>query len=222
MKITSNHLSTLQVLSLICSSSAFTAPQTPAVQRIHSSSLQAHGNKNTPSINILTASATALAILTLPITTPLSNIANADEWGRETEAPTLFTGETTMICKKRGPLGACLETTIRTASNDNDKSLGYFRDPSDEVKRKQAKMIADAEDEGNELIMKLRRQSEENREKNENEVRVKTMMNDAVGLLLFSCLEFSYVNFHLSRADNFANHDILLRRVPASDHLTHR
>ena len=36
------------------------------------------------------------------------------------------------------------------------------------------------EEEGNELILRLRRQSEENKERNDNEVRVKTLMNDQV------------------------------------------
>lgn len=91
-----------------------------------------------------------------------------------------------MICKKRGPLGACLETTVRTAQNDNDKSLEYFRDPSDEVKKRRQQSIQGSkqDDQANELIMKLRRQSEENRERNENEVRIKTLMNDQVRFCL--------------------------------------
>lgn len=85
-----------------------------------------------------------------------------------------------MICKKRGPLGACIETAVRTAQNDNDKSLEYFRDPSEEVKRRRAESLRGSmeEEEGNELIARLRRQSVENRERNEEEVRVKTFMND--------------------------------------------
>ena len=102
-----------------------------------------------------------------------------------------------MICKKRGPLGACLETTLRTAQNDNDKSLEYFKDPSEEVKRRQAKVIAGGveEEEGNELIQRLRRQSEENREKNENEVRIKTLMNDQVSIHDHCCLLTYYVTY---------------------------
>jgi len=85
-----------------------------------------------------------------------------------------------MICKKRGPLGACLETTVRTAQNDNDKALKYFKDPSEEVKRKQERMITTGyeESEGNALIDKLRKQSEDNKEKNDMIVRQKTLLND--------------------------------------------
>ncbi len=87
-----------------------------------------------------------------------------------------------MICKKRGPLGACLETTVRTAQNDNDKALKYFKDPSEEVKRKQERMITTGyeESEGNALIDKLRKQSEDNKEKNDMIVRQKTLLNDQV------------------------------------------
>ena len=132
----------------------------------------------------LTSAAVSLAILTSPLhlaTTTTNNfIANADEWGTETEAPTLFTGETVMICKKRGPLGACLKTTLRTTDNDNDKALKYFKDPSAEVKRKQERMLTqlDEDSEGNTLIQKLRKQSIDNKEKNDNTVRVRTLQND--------------------------------------------
>lgn len=102
------------------------------------------------------------------------------EWGRETEAPTLFTCETVMICKKRGPLGACLETTVRTAENDNDKALKYFKDPSAEVKRKQQLMLETNDDlEGNVLIQKLRQRSIDNKERNDDIVRAKTLLNDS-------------------------------------------
>lgn len=85
-----------------------------------------------------------------------------------------------MICKKRGPLGACLETTVRTAENDNDKALKYFKDPSAEVKRKQERMLTqmDEDSEGNTLIQKLRKQSLDNKEKNDQTVRTKTLIND--------------------------------------------
>ncbi|KAL3786225.1 hypothetical protein HJC23_002476 [Cyclotella cryptica] len=175
------------VLSLIFGCSAFSGPSSRSqmVQR-RTPSLQSYRGNSSDTvsprlsnaiIHTLATTATAIAILTSPVT---DMRANADEWGRETEAPTLFTGETVMICKKRGPLGACLETAVRTPDNDNDKSLEYFRDPSEEVKRKQEKMITSGyeDNEGNELIQRLRRQSEENREKNENSVRVKTMLND--------------------------------------------
>lgn len=106
--------------------------------------------------------------------------AFADEFGRETEAPTLFTGETVLICKKRGPLGACLETETRTTENDNDKALKYFRDPAPAVKEKYNTMVKNDkdEDEGSELIRRLRQQTEDNREKNAQIVKTKTLMND--------------------------------------------
>ena len=105
--------------------------------------------------------------------------AYADEYGREREAPTLFTGETVEICVKRGPLGACTKTELRTAENENDKSEKYFKQPTELVKRKDAE-ARQAEDEGNELIAKLKQQSEDNREKNELLVQQRTMVNDAV------------------------------------------
>lgn len=78
-------------------------------------------------------------------------------------------------------MGACLETQMRTEENDNDKSLKYFKDPSDTIKRKDAEMRDTTEvDGGNLLVEKLRRQTEENREKNELLVKQKTLMNDQV------------------------------------------
>jgi len=70
-----------------------------------------------------------------------------------------------MICKKRGPLGACLETAVRTQENDNDKALKYFKDPSAEVKKRQERALIQAADdsEGNALIQKLRQQSLDNK-----------------------------------------------------------
>jgi len=125
----------------------------------------------------LLAAVTAIS-LAIIITSPLN--VNADEWGRETEAPTLFTGETVMICKRRGPLGACLETTIRTTENDNDKAFKYFKDPSAEVKRKQQQSLETLNEasEGNALIQKLRKQSVDNKEKNDLLVFQKTLLND--------------------------------------------
>lgn len=128
----------------------------------------------------LTSAAVSFAILTSPLHNSINaNVAHADTWGKETEAPTLFTGETVMICKKRGPLGACTETAIRTVENDNDKANKYFKDPSEEVKLKQSRMIQSADDsEGNALIAKLRKQSEDNKEKNDNIVYTRTLLND--------------------------------------------
>jgi hypothetical protein len=80
---------------------------------------------------------------------------------------------------KRGPLGACQKTEVRTVDNDNDKSLKYFKEPSDALKKKDLESRADS-DEGNLLVEKLRRQTEDNREKNELLVRQKTLLNDQV------------------------------------------
>jgi len=128
----------------------------------------------------LLSSALAAAAFATTLAAPGGNVAHADEWGKETEAPTLFTGETVMICKKRGPLGACLEQVVRTSDNDNDKALKYFKDPSEAVKIKAEKMIESAqyESEGNALIDKLRKQSAENKEKNDKTVRQRTLLND--------------------------------------------
>ncbi|KAL7437551.1 hypothetical protein ACHAXM_005811 [Skeletonema potamos] len=145
------------------------------------SAVNANHNNNNQLFQTLIATTAAMTILTSPlISLPGGGIANADEYGRETEAPTLFTGETTMICKKRGPLGACLETTIRTKENDNDKANKYFVDPSEKMRARQAQALASQEEdnEGNALIQKLRKQSLDNKEKNDLIVRQKTLLND--------------------------------------------
>ncbi|KAL7527765.1 hypothetical protein ACHAXR_002116 [Thalassiosira sp. AJA248-18] len=189
------HLSTLVV-----GSAAFSTNPTsiaPSSHSTRSSSLSAirdndsrignndNNNNNdffaTITSRTLTTAAISLAILTSPLQlSSNNNVANADEWGKETEAPTLFTGETVMICKKRGPLGACLETTVRTTDNDNDKALKYFKDPSAAVKQRQERMLQSINDdsEGNALIQKLRTQSSENKEKNDDIVRARTLLND--------------------------------------------
>eukprot|EP00543_Licmophora_paradoxa_P015791 CAMPEP_0202476404 /NCGR_PEP_ID=MMETSP1360-20130828/93407_1 /ASSEMBLY_ACC=CAM_ASM_000848 /TAXON_ID=515479 /ORGANISM="Licmophora paradoxa, Strain CCMP2313" /LENGTH=241 /DNA_ID=CAMNT_0049103609 /DNA_START=20 /DNA_END=745 /DNA_ORIENTATION=- len=102
----------------------------------------------------------------------------ADDIGRETEAPTMFTGETLQICVKRGPLGACQKTVTRTAENDNDKAKKYFKDPEMMVRQKKDAEAMANEAAGNELIQKLREQSVENKEKNDLTVMQKTMLND--------------------------------------------
>jgi len=105
--------------------------------------------------------------------------AFADEYGRETEAPTLGTGESVMICTKRGPLGACLKTEIRTEENENDKAQKYFQQPTELVKRKDSEARTAESSEGNVLIERLKKQSEENSEKNELLVYQRTLLNDA-------------------------------------------
>lgn len=103
----------------------------------------------------------------------------ADEYGRETEMAFLSTGETVMICTKRGVLGKCLETERRTVENENDKSEKYFRQPTDLVKRKDEAARQAESSEGNVLIERLKKQSEENREQNEMLVYQRTQMNDS-------------------------------------------
>ncbi|KAL3944362.1 MAG: hypothetical protein SGBAC_001566 [Bacillariaceae sp.] len=120
-----------------------------------------------------------VAVLTAAVILSTASPAFADEYGRETETDTLFTGETSMICTKRGPLGACLKTVERTQSNDNDKSDKYFQTPTEMIKRKDLQAQMETENEGNELIQKLRLQTEANREKNELAVQQRTLLNDS-------------------------------------------
>eukprot|EP00531_Pseudo-nitzschia_arenysensis_P004935 CAMPEP_0116128546 /NCGR_PEP_ID=MMETSP0329-20121206/7416_1 /TAXON_ID=697910 /ORGANISM="Pseudo-nitzschia arenysensis, Strain B593" /LENGTH=261 /DNA_ID=CAMNT_0003622689 /DNA_START=98 /DNA_END=883 /DNA_ORIENTATION=- len=108
-----------------------------------------------------------------------SQAAMADEYGRETEMAFLSTGETVMICTKRGPLGRCEKTERRTVENENDKSEQYFRQPTELVKRKDSEARTAESSEGNILIERLKKQSEENSEKNELLVYQRTQMNDA-------------------------------------------
>ena len=83
------------------------------------------------------------------------------------------------ICTKRGPLGACLKTELRTEENDNDKAKKYFRDPAELTKRRNEVLQGITEGgEPNQLIEKLQRQTAENKEKNDIDVKVKTFMND--------------------------------------------
>mmetsp|Transcript_59565 Transcript_59565/g.66668 ORF Transcript_59565/g.66668 Transcript_59565/m.66668 type:complete len:274 (-) Transcript_59565:83-904(-) len=111
-----------------------------------------------------------MAALSLEISSP----ARA-ELGRETELQTDLTGESVMICTKRGPLGACLNTEKRTEDNENDKSYLSFRRATDLVKRKDD----EAEETTEGLIGRLKKQSEENFEKNELIVKQRTQINDA-------------------------------------------
>ena len=109
----------------------------------------------------------------------------ADEIGQEREAPTFGTGETVEICVKRGPLGACQKTELRTESNDNDIARKYFRDPSDLIKQREAALRAESEDAGNALIQKLRQQSLDNQEKNDLYVARKTFEADQVRYFMY-------------------------------------
>jgi hypothetical protein len=93
-----------------------------------------------------------------------------------------LTDHQSQICKRRGPLGACLETVARTEENDNDKAKKYFRDPTALLKEKEA-LMRESNDEGNLLIQKLRQQSRDNQEKNDLYVQRKTFENDQSGYM---------------------------------------
>lgn len=105
--------------------------------------------------------------------------SRADEYGRETEMAFLSTGETVMICTKRGPLGRCEKTERRTAENENDKSEKYFRQPTELVKRKDDEARQAESSEGNILIERLKKQSEDNKEANDLLVYQRTLLNDS-------------------------------------------
>jgi hypothetical protein len=62
-----------------------------------------------------------------------------------------------------------LETVVRTDENDNDKARNYFQDPTALLKEKNALM--------------LRKQSVDNREKNDLYVQRKTFENDQSGYM---------------------------------------
>ncbi|KAL7580118.1 hypothetical protein ACA910_012878 [Epithemia clementina (nom. ined.)] len=104
--------------------------------------------------------------------------AFADEIGVEKDAPTLYTGETVEICTKRGPLGACLKTEFRTEENDNDKASKYFSYTSKALREKNEVLRGSVEGESNDLIARLKQQTEDNREKNKMAVDIKTFEND--------------------------------------------
>ena len=102
------------------------------------------------------------------------------------------------ICVKRGPLGACTKTEIRTAENDNDKATKYFNDPQEALKERYSasqfqKLEAQKEENANELISKLKQQSVDNKEKNDKIVRARTLQNDmvSIGNMLTSITPFS-------------------------------
>lgn len=80
---------------------------------------------------------------------------------------------------KRGPLGACTKTEERTVENDNDKSLKYFMEPSDALKKRDLSART-APEEGSALVERLRQQTIDNKEKNDLLVKQKTMLNDQV------------------------------------------
>ena len=127
-------------------------------------------------------------LVLLPIST------RADEIGLEVDAPTLYTGETFEICKKRGILGACKKTVARTAENDNDKAIKYMRAKpafkNGDVSRENNDYIevrgglGQSESEGS-LIDELLRRSEENAERNQLAVDKKTFSATSKGYSSF-------------------------------------
>jgi len=182
----SMHIKILFILSFVCASFAF-APLSSKVPR----NTELHDKKDTVS-DIRGAVFKTVALTIISSSVLLPGNAFADEYGREVEAPTLFTGETVEICTKRGILGKCLDTVQRTSENDNDKAKAYFRDPEQSLKEKYAAAqlqaldnressmtSAGANSEGNQLIEKLRQQSLDNKEKNEKAVRAITLQNDS-------------------------------------------
>lgn len=80
-------------------------------------------------------------------------------------------------------MGACVEQVPRTPENDNDKASKYFREPT--VKSRAVLSEEDVADtDTNALIQKLRQQTDENREKNEQAVKTQTAINDQVSILV--------------------------------------
>mmetsp|Transcript_12561 Transcript_12561/g.16388 ORF Transcript_12561/g.16388 Transcript_12561/m.16388 type:complete len:256 (-) Transcript_12561:485-1252(-) len=142
-----------------------------AVAPISSSTTLGVDNKMT---NIIASTLVGAAALTFG-----STVCRADELGVSNDAPTLLTGETVEICVKRGPLGKCEKTVRRTADNDNDKALTYMKAESEKVRNKDALMRASGDDNiDSPLILKLKQQTEDNKEKNERLIKQKTIENN--------------------------------------------
>mmetsp|Transcript_14283 Transcript_14283/g.31276 ORF Transcript_14283/g.31276 Transcript_14283/m.31276 type:complete len:202 (-) Transcript_14283:707-1312(-) len=121
----------------------------------------------------------ALTAATFSLLFPFA--VRADEIGVSNDAPTLSTGEEVEICVKRGPLGKCEKTELRTPENDNDKASKYMNKMAPRIQEKDMAMRASSDgSEGSELVKKLLAQTEENREKNERIVQRKTLANDQV------------------------------------------
>ena len=69
---------------------------------------------------------------------------------------------------------------MRNDVNDNDKAKKYFRDPAEILREKNAVLRGSEEEEGNELVEKLKAQTEKNKEKNRLAVERRTFENDQV------------------------------------------
>jgi len=153
---------------------SFSFQQPPASSSTHSKKMVSKPPQQQLSQFVLASTIFVTAASSLVVGPP----AFADEIGRETEAPTLFTGESVMICKKRGPLGACQEQVERTEDNYNDKAQKYFADPSQKIKDKEEIMRASGMEEPNEFIAMLKQRTEDNKERNDQIVKQRTMEND--------------------------------------------
>ena len=80
-----------------------------------------------------------------------------------------------------------MKKELRTEANDNDLAKKYFRDPSELIRQKEAAMRDVSDADANALIQKLRKQSEDNREKNELYVQRKTFEADQVIIRTIAC-----------------------------------
>lgn len=183
-----NNVQIVQSFTTIKASSSSVSVSRPPVAHAISSCDEIDFNRNDKKIKMsdnnkelgMLASKSIMSILLslnimLVTTTALPIASHAEEY----EAPTLFTGESTEICIKRGVLGKCIKAEVRTAKNDNDKATQYF---SNIVKTNSDNLVEntyESNNENSELIKKLRQQTEDNKEKNARIVKQKTMMNDA-------------------------------------------
>lgn len=138
------------------------------------------GTSASVSSHVTLTLASALLALTMMVSVPQTATADLGEYGVEIEAPTVFTGESVLICVKRGPLGACKKTEVRTAENDNDKASKYFVDPGKgkDVADKDEALLKVVDDQNNALIARLKQQTSENKERNDRVVKMKTLENN--------------------------------------------
>lgn len=86
-----------------------------------------------------------------------------------------------------------MEQVERTAENDNDKANKYFQEPV--VKSKV--VLTEQTENPNELISKLKQQSEDNREKNLQTIKTQTAINDQVRHSTYIVLSIIYSHFYL-------------------------
>lgn len=106
-------------------------------------------------------------------------------------------------------MGACLEQVERTAENDNDKASKYFQQPV--VKPK----LPETETNANELISKLKQQSEDNREKNLQTIKTQTAINDQVRTLYIIACVLLYMLYHINTFSYSSRHPLVRLIVPS-------